>query len=455
MQNPCVIAVTSLACVVMACAAAAQEPAPPLAIAAAPSSPPRAEPAAVPVDAGAADASATTRKESASSRSYDAFFSMRMEPYDVRRAFDATFDAMSATATVPLEDAVVLCRVSAVEPAPKPKSAWDRANGRDLMLETVVDDAPAAKFDGPLGAGAFIARADSDLRAEAGGKRVRWVLHDRDQSRAFPYEQSIVLGSIDVPRDAKPPFELSAPTMRVACRAARKAEAAVVLLPKADRALASVEANLAWSPQDPRARFVLSQTLEEAAVQLRIGSAIARSVDMMDAWRPREARLRAIVDAYLAREREWFAHLAPVPAGTWAPLGAKVSVRVGDYVCPAVPKGVDPGSLRDDDHERTACGLALELRSVGAAKLRWNPNVDGPIYACRRMPLDLESLDGPGKIESVCIDGFRQGATWRKSSVELSPTQSTTAVVSTDGLGGVLRVSLDGSSVLLAVPPAP
>ena len=97
---------------------------------------------------------------------------------------------------------------------------------------------------------------------------------------------------------------------------------------------------------------------------------IPRSVKKTEEWSQREERLKAIVRRSIEREHEAYEKLAPVAVGTWARIGPSLSAKIGEWVCPAVPKQADPGSLNDE--QREGCGLVLELRS--AAKLQFAPN---------------------------------------------------------------------------------
>lgn len=384
----------------------------------------------------------------------DPWFSLKVGEYDVRRAFERTFEIVATRPPGTLREAIVLCRVGVTEPAPLPTSAWDRANRRDLMVETFVDGQSARRREGPLGESAFTIPVDFDLREAAAGKKVRWDLHDRDQSSAYPYVTSIVLGSLDVPHDPAQAAQLSSPTMNVTCRGVPDAEAIAAFLPAADRALAEAESKMAWSSRDPRHASELGYVLEPAAEQIRIGSVLARSLGKTHEWSQREARLRSLAATYRLRAQEWLGKLNPAPVGTWAPVGAKVSARVVEIVCPALPKRADPDAINDD--QREGCGLAVELRSVGNEKLRWNPNANGPIYACREGgPIAIETLEAAGTPNGLCVLGYRVGAGWKKTAVELTPTATTTAIVGATGLGSVLRISVGDASATFTVPPPP
>jgi hypothetical protein len=112
--------------------------------------------------------------------------------------------------------------------------------------------------------------------------------------------------------------------------------------------------------------------------------------------------------------------MKPVAVGVWAPIGPTVTARVGDFVCPALPENADPGPV--NDVQRTGCGLVVELRSIGGAKVRWNANPNGELYVCRNLgAVAIWNVDGPGKIDGRCVPGIRQGKAWKKSWVELSP----------------------------------
>ncbi len=397
-----------------------------------------------------ADASSAAEGTKTGHTAFADLFSAQATPYDVQRAYERTFAATPIGAAVALSGAVVLCRVGLTEPAPRAKSAWDRANGRDLMIETIVDGRSTQRFEGPLGKTELYMRADADLRDAAAGRKVRWLMHDRDQTKAYPYETSFVVGSLDVPQTPAFHTALATPTMNVTCRALRELDAIAALLPAADRALAEAESKMSWKPTDPRPAVELRDLLEPSAESIRIGSVLARSLKKTESWDLRRERLKAIVNEHSAREAEWLARLVPVPVGTWASVGPTMAARAFEYVCPAIPPGAEPGSLNDD--QRTGCGLVIELKSVGSAKVAWNADPYGPAYACRDFgPVRLTPLEGDGG----CVLGFQQGAAWQKSWVVLSSTTTTRVVVGGRLGGRALRITLGAASAFLALPPPP
>ncbi len=364
---------------------------------------------------------------------------------DVQNAYKLTYDKMTDAPLATLDDAVVICRIGIVEPAPLPSSKWDRANGRDLMLEIASDEATPSRVEGPLGEKTFHLRADASFRQ----KHVKWTLHDRDQDHAYPYVHGIVVGTLDLPGDAKIPFHADKP-IAVDCRGAASADASRVLLPEADRALDEAEKAAEWNAKDPRSAFALRDDLSKACDKIRVGSVIAKSTKHMDEWKTRRERARTIVRGYLAKANEAHEKLAPAPHGVWTPVGPALMVRTTEYVCPPVPKNADPGSLNDD--QREGCGLAVELKSL--TKIRFDPNAWGPAYACRQTgQLGFESLDGPAKTNGVCVLGFRRGKQWLKNEVVLSP-EPTTAVLAGKSFGKALRISLGDASAVIAPPPS-
>jgi hypothetical protein len=381
------------------------------------------------------------------------YYSLKVDPHDEQNAHRLSFEAFAPDGAPALAEAVVVCRVAVVEPAPLPTTEWDRRNGRDLALEVLVDGAVSGFTEGPLGNPVFFARADDVLRDAASGKQVRFVLRDRDQSNAYPYRSSVILGGIDIPRDAKLPLDLRAPTMRVECRGATRDVAAKALLPAADRALADAEKKLAWTAEDPRSVFEIRDALHNAAQAVRVASVLAQSVKLTDDWAQRETRLRDILRAYLAKAKIEYDRVKAAPVGTWVSVGPRLVARVVAIVCPAIATGEDPGSLNDD--QRTACGLTMELKSSGDAKVRWDADPWGPAYACREQgPLRIGALEGPAQIEGRCILGFRRGGKWQKKWVELSPTEPTTVVLGGASHGKALRVSMPDGAAWLAVPSA-
>lgn len=410
--------------------------------------------AALVVDAASAlseDASAAADAGPRETIAWDQYFSLKEQAYDVVRAHEATYEKMSSTPRTSRDDDVVLCRVAVVEPAPLPSSAWDRANGRDLLLEVDVGGTQVARVEGPLGQIALHLRAERLLGPSATGAPVTWTVRDRDQNRAYPYTTSIEVGRFVVPPDVKVPFHVKPTALDVECRGAPKAEAARALLPEADRALADAERDATWKDGDPRGEHALRDALSSAADRIRIGEVIARSVSDVTEWSAREERLRAIVRRYLAAASDAWDKLAPAPAGRWVRVGPTMTARVGAWVCPPVPKGADPGSLNDE--QRVGCGLAVELRSP--TKLAFDANPWGDAYACRRTgTIDVASLDGPGKANGVCVLGVRRGARWLKHAVELGPTEPVVLV-----LGGpvtrVIRVSVGEQFADLETPPPP
>lgn len=415
---------------------------------------PSSAPVATPSDAGERDAGVqqqTIYSADGEPTSFDGYFSLRIIDYDERRALERTYAKMTQGSDVPLADAVAVCRIAVKEPAPLPTLEWDRKNGRDLLFESFVDDHVSAQQFGALGASAMFARVDDDLRAAAAGKRVRWVLDDRDQNHAGGYHGLVQIADVVVPADARTTLELKAPTMTVSCRGAPAEQAAGLLLDDADRALAAAEKKMEWSARDPRDLVELKDAMSDAAEQIRIGSALARAVKKTTAWTAREDRLRTMVRAYRAREMDWYAHLAPIPVGTWTAVGPRVRARVVEIVCPALAKDADPGSVNDE--QREACGLVVELESVGGANVRWDANAS-PIYACREQgPLRFETLGGVGKLDGNCVLGYRRGKAWQKKSVELSPTQPTVAVLGGKDFGRALRIVVGGVTAIFAVPP--
>lgn len=426
--------------------------------------PPVAKPPAS-ADAGSASGSPSASAGDASasaSASHDAgaedsiawkdYFSLDERPDDVLNAYRETYDKLPSAPLASLDDAVVLCRVAVVEPAPRPSSAWDRANGRDLLLETTIDGEVAGRVEGPLGASAFHVRIDDALRRAASGARVSLLVRDRDQERAYPYVKGIEVGSFVVPRDVTVPLHAEPQKLDLECRGGRSADAARALGAEADRALVEAERKLSWGASDPRGISGVRSDLATAADRIRIGEVIARRVGKMEHWAPREEQLRSIVRRYLASARDAYDKLAATPAGVWAAVGPTLSARVGQWVCPAVPKNADPGSLNDE--QRVGCGLVLELRS--ASKLRFDPNAWGPAYACRMTgPIAIASLAGPTNVEGVCALGVRRGTQWLKTSVELAPSEPTVVVLGRANVTGVLRVTVGDAVAILQTPPPP
>ncbi len=90
-------------------------------------------PSATPAPA-ASDRSQADLSDAGSSGTWPRYFTLRPRADDEPRALEATYDALPSAPVDLRDDAVVLCRVAVVEPAPRPRSAWDRANGRDAHI---------------------------------------------------------------------------------------------------------------------------------------------------------------------------------------------------------------------------------------------------------------------------------------------------------------------------------
>lgn len=379
------------------------------------------------------------------------YFSIAPRRDDAWNALQATYEALPAAAPSPMgADTVVLCRFAVVEPAPRPKSAWDRANGRDLALEAVVDGSPVDRREGPLGQPWLVARVDQQLRGAPAGAAIAFRLRDRDQDHAYPYVNSIELGSVAVVRDGRAPAPAKAGAVSMECRAAPLDVAAEALLPAADRALAAAEAKTAWPAGAPPAVDAVRWELAGAADAIRVGEHLAGGhALLLGRWREREERLRRIVRRHDAAVREAHATIAATPVGAWVAVGKSLSARIGGTACPPVPKGADPGPLNDE--QREGCGVLLELRS--SAPLRFEANPWGPAYACRSTgDIRVEIVAGPGRANGLCVLGVRRGATWLKGTVSLSPTETTVLVLGGATAGLPLRVQLGEASGVLATP---
>ncbi len=401
-----------------------------------------------PADAAASGADAGVDESIA----WKDYFSLEPQSWEVRRAYETYYAKMPTTSVASLEGAVVLCQVTVTDSAPLPTSKWDRANGRDLLLEVTTRDGHVTRVEGELGRKSLHVRAEDEVRLARSGASVRWVVRDRDQEQAFPYVNSVVVGTFELPRDFNLPLHAAPAGISIDCRGAKAADVARFFLADADLALAEAERQTTWGPSDPRHRIALREDLRPAADKIRLGRAIAASAKENEEWARREERLRAIVRRYVAAARDEISKRDPVPVGVWARVGPTLSARTKERVCPAVPKGADPGSLNDD--QRAGCGLVVELRST--TKLKFDPNPWGPAYACRRGPIDVESLDEAGEVEGMCTLAFRRGGKWLKDSVELSPTEPTAMVLGSTSPVRLVRVTFGDARALLVAPtPTP
>lgn len=408
-------------------------------------------PSATPAPA-ASDRPQADLSDAGSSGTWPRYFTLRPRADDEPRALEATYDALPSAPVDLRDDAVVLCRVAVVEPAPRPRSAWDRANGRDLALAIFVDGHRITEVEGPLGQPWLVARVDDVLRGRRPGARLTFELRDRDQDHAYPYSDSIAVGAIEAV-DGGLPAPAKASPLSASCRSAPLRAAAEALLPAADRALAAAEAKATWPPGAPPPIDVVADALRPAADAIRVGEHLAQGrAAHLGRWREREERLGAIARRHDAAAREAHAKLAPAPAGAWVDVGPSLAARVGAYVCPPIPKGADPGPLNDE--QREGCGLVLELRSP--SRLRFDANPGGPGYACRMTgDVRIEVVTGPASASGVCVLGIRRGAAWLKQAVDLSPSEPTVLVLGSVPSGLPLRVQLGGAAATLATPPAP
>ncbi|MBL8609742.1 MAG: hypothetical protein JNL38_20585 [Myxococcales bacterium] len=412
---------------------------------------PSARPAASASAPAAGSGSAWAAASSGAPASFGRYFSLQPRSDDETRALEATYDALPTAPVGTSDGAVVLCRIAVVEPAPRPKSAWDRANGRDLALGIFLDGHRITQVEGPLGQPWLVARVDDALAGARPGARVTFELRDRDQDRAYPYVDSIPVGALEA-ADGGLPAPAKASPVGMSCRSAPLSVAAEALLPAADRALAAAEAKATWPPGAPPPVDVVSDALRPAVDAIRVGEHLAQGRPaLLGRWREREERLAAIARRHDGAAREAHAKLAPAPVGAWVDVGPSLAARVGAYVCPPVPKGADPGPLNDD--QREGCGLVLELKSPTRLRFDANP-APGP--ACRMTgEVHVEVVTGPGTASGVCVLGIRRGAAWLKQAVDLSPSDPTVLVLGGAPSGLPLRIRLGDATAVLATPPAP
>ncbi|HEY8076062.1 MAG TPA: hypothetical protein VIF62_18170 [Labilithrix sp.] len=372
------------------------------------------------------------------------YFSLEQRRDDVANAYEQTFAKMTDAPLASLDGAVVLCRVAVVEPAPLPTSKWDRANGRDLVLDVVDAEGHVTRIEGPLGSAAIHARLDDAIRL-AHTAQVRWDVRDRDQQQAYPWHTGVDVGTFEVPAEAHVPLHATAAHLAIDCKGAPLARATRMLLPEADKALDDAEAKADDDVRDVRQ---LADVLGPAADRIRIGEALGTNED----WTQREERLRGIVRRHRARAEEAWDALAPLPVGSWGSAAPGVSARVRDWACPPVPKGADPGSLNPE--QREGCGLVVEMKA--SVHVAFDPNRWGEAYACRIVdPVRIEALRGPDRTDGVCTLGVRRGAQWIKGTVVLSASEPTTFVLGGTSFGRALRIGIGKGSIVLAVPPPP
>ena len=375
------------------------------------------------------------------------YFSLEQRRDDVANAYERTFAKMTDAPLASLDGAVVRCRLAVVEPAPLPTSKWDRATGRDLVLDVVDAEGHVTRLEGPLGSAAIHARLDDALRL-AHTAQVRWDVRDRDQQQAYPWRTGIDVGSFEVPADARVPLHATPSHLAIDCKGAPQAQATRMLLPEADKALDDAEAKAAWGDDDPRDVRQLADVLHPAADRIRIGEALGTNAD----WAQREERLRGIVRRHRARAEEAWDKLETVPVGTWGSAAPGVSARVREWACPPLPKGADPGSLNPE--QREGCGLVVEMKA--SVRVTFDPNRWGEAYACRIVdPVRIEAMHGPDRTDGVCTLGVRRGAQWIKGTVVLSASEPTTFVLGGTSFGRALRIGIGKGTMLLAVPPPP